>query len=92
LNKKLDNLSQSQTSTPQDKLSFYTRVINNTDITFSDNEMSLLQKGPRYNILAKRRNWIQNLALEAETAITQLPANEREAYRKIAADRIHTLQ
>jgi hypothetical protein len=54
--------------------------------------MSLLQKGPKYNIHAKRRNWIQSLALEAETSITQLPNNERDAYRKIVADRIHTLQ
>jgi hypothetical protein len=82
LNKKLDNLSQSQTSTPQEKLAFYPRVINNTNITFSDNEMFLLQKGPKYNVHAKRRNWIQNLALESETGITQLPNNERDAYRK----------
>ena len=52
----------------------------------------LLQKGSKYNIHAKRRNWIQNLGLEAETAITQLPTNEREAYRKIIADRLCTLQ
>jgi hypothetical protein len=54
--------------------------------------MALLQKGPKYNIHGKNRNWIQNLALEAETAITQLPTNEREAYRKVVADHIHTLQ
>ena len=29
--------------------------------------------------------------LEAETAIARLPTNEREAYREIVADRIHTL-
>jgi hypothetical protein len=89
LNKKLYNLSQSQN--PQKQLT-YPRVVNNTNITFSDNEMSLLQKGPKYNLHAKGRNWIQNLALEAETAITQLPTNERESYRRIVADRIHTLQ
>jgi hypothetical protein len=92
LNKKLLHLSQSQTRTPQEKLTFYPRVVNNTTIAFSDNEMSLLQKGPKYNIHAKRHNWIQNLALEAETAITKLPANEREPYRNIVADRIRTLQ
>jgi DNA-binding ferritin-like protein (Dps family) len=92
LNKKLHNLSQSQTHTPQEKLTFYPRVVNNTTITFSDNEMSLLQKGPKYNLHAKGHSWIQNLALEAETAITKLPANERESYRRIVADRVRTLQ
>ena len=59
--------------------------MNNTDISFSNTEMSLLQKGPKYNLHTKNRNWIQNLALKAETAITQLPTNEREAYRKISS-------
>jgi hypothetical protein len=38
------------------------------------------------------RNWIQNLVLEAETAIAQLPTNVREAYRKIVADLLHIQQ
>ena len=42
--------------------------------------------------MLKKKDWIQNLALEAETAITQLPTNEREVYRKLVADRINTLQ
>ena len=50
------------------------------------------KKGLKYNIHTKKKDWIQNLALEAETAITQLPANEREVYRKLVADRIDTLQ
>jgi hypothetical protein len=54
--------------------------------------MSLLQKGPKYNVHAKPRNWIQNLGLEAETAISQLPTKERETYRKIVAECIHTIQ
>jgi len=40
---------------------------------------------------SKKKNWIQNLALEAQTAITQLPTTEREVYRKWVADRINTL-
>ena len=46
LDKKLENLSQAQTQTPQKKHTFYPRVVNNTDISFSNMEMSLLQKGP----------------------------------------------
>jgi len=52
----------------------------------------LLQKGLKYNIHSKEKNWIENLALEAETAFTQLPANEREVYRKSVADRTDTLK
>jgi len=50
-----------------------------------------LQKGLKYNVHAKRKNWVPNLALEAETAISLLPTNEREVYMKLVADRIDTL-
>jgi hypothetical protein len=53
--------------------------------------MSLLQKGPQHNLHPKKKDWIQNLALETETAISKLPASERDVYRKPAADRIHTI-
>jgi len=88
----LETLSQTKKQTPHEKHPFHPTVVNHTDISFSNTEMSLLQKAPKYNIHAKERNWIQNLGLETETAITQLPTNEREAYRKIVADRIYTLQ
>ena len=54
--------------------------------------MALLQKGPKYNLHSKPKNRIQNLALEAETAISHLPPSEREVYRKLTAERINTLQ
>jgi len=71
---------------------FHPRVINNTNITFSENEAALLQKGPKYNLHSKKKNWLLNLALEAETAITQLPTTDREFYRNLVADCIDTLQ
>jgi len=54
--------------------------------------MNFLYKGLKYNTHAKKKDWIQTLAPEAETAITQLPTNERDVYRKLIADRIDTLQ
>ena len=78
--------------TPQEPHTFNPRVINNTNIPFTNSETALLQKGLKYNKHSKKKNWIQNLALEADTAITQLPVNEREVYRKLVADRIDTLQ
>jgi hypothetical protein len=70
----------------------YPRLINNINIQFSKGETALLQKGLKYNLHSKPKNWIQNFALEAETAITQLPSNERDVYRKLVADHIDKLQ
>ena len=49
-----------------------------TDIPFSETEMALLQKGPKYNLHNKPKDWIQSLTVEAETAISRLPHTERE--------------
>jgi hypothetical protein len=80
------------TATPKEKWQFYPRVINNTDINFLDQEMNMLRKGLKYNTDGKRKDWIQTLALEAETAINQFPTNERDSYRKIVAKSLNTLQ
>ena len=71
----------------QKRNTFYPRVVNNTDISFSHSELALLGKGLKYNIRSKEKNWIQNLALEVKTATTQLPP-----HHKMVADHIHTLQ
>jgi hypothetical protein len=92
LSSKLNKLTKAQTKTPKVQHMFHPRVINNSDIVFNDNETNLLQKGLKYNTHTKHKNCLQNLALEAETAITQLPTTERDAYRKIVAKRIKTLQ
>ena len=91
LDRKLQNLTRSQKTTPSTKHTFHPRVINNTDISFTDNEMKLLQKGLKYNIHAKNKDWLKNLALEAETAITKLPTSDRDVFRKMVANRIDKL-
>jgi len=48
----------------------------------------ILEKGPKFNIHTKKRNWIQNLALEAKTVISKLPPTERDVYRNLTAERI----
>jgi hypothetical protein len=52
----------------------------------------LLEKGLKYNLRSDKKYWLVNLALEAETAITQLPFADSEYYRKRMADRIEKLQ
>jgi len=39
-------------------------------MNFSEQEMTLLEKGHKYNLHSKSKDWIRNLALEAQTAIT----------------------
>ena len=46
--------------------------------TFSSDEITLLNKGLKYNINFKLKSWIETLALEAETAVSYLPQTEQE--------------
>ena len=86
---KLKKLEHKQLSTPKHVKTFYPRVINNTDIQFNAEEMRLLNKGLKYNLAYKNKNWIKRLGIETEMAITQLPTHEQEYIRFQAA---HNLQ
>jgi hypothetical protein len=88
---KINKLAEAQTVTPKQTHSFYPRVVNNTNIPFSKHEMTLLQNRLKYNLHIKRHNCLENLALEAETAVSKLPTSDRETYRKLVAERITTL-
>jgi hypothetical protein len=92
LDKKLNKLTQVQTKTPQQEHRFYPRVVNNTEISFSKCEIALLQKGLQVQPTQQTENWIQNLAPEAETTISKLPASDCDMYRKLIAKCINTLQ
>ena len=83
LDTKLNHLSQQQSRTPQPHHKFYARIINTTDINFSEQEMTLLEKGPKYILHSKPKDWIRNLALEAETTITKLPPHRPRSQQKI---------
>ena len=82
LDKKLQKLSREQTKTPDEHQSFYPRVVNNTNIPFTKSKTTLPEKGLKYNPHNKKKNWLVNLASEAETAISSLPITHREYYRK----------
>jgi hypothetical protein len=51
----------------------------------------LLNKGFKYNLHTKRKNWIKTLAFEAETAINKLPELDRDHYRWQVANKINSL-
>jgi hypothetical protein len=86
---KLNRLEHTQISTSKHMKTFYPRVTNNTDIQFTTDEMKLLNKGLKYNLAYKNKDWTKRFGIETETAITQLPAHEQEYIRIQAA---HNLQ
>jgi len=56
-------------------------VINQTDIEFTNEGYTLLDKGLKYNLVHKHKHWIRILALEAECAVTLLPPEEQDYMR-----------
>ena len=70
IDNKIKKLSKVQTQSNELQKLFYPPVDNRTDTEFSGNELTLLSKGLKYNLSFKPKNWIKNLALEAETALT----------------------
>ena len=78
MDEKIKKIVQSQSYKPSTSTQFYPRVVNETNIHFSDDELGLLKKGLKYNLSKKREHWISNLALEAETAVTLLPPGEQD--------------
>jgi hypothetical protein len=89
---KLDKLSkQQQPKHPINNTQFYPRVVNNTNIAFSSNELSLLNKVLKYNLHYKHKNWLHTLALEAETAITHLHIQQQDGIRHLIATQMQRL-
>ena len=91
IDNKLNKLSKIQNQKNGFQKLFYPRVDNRTDIEFSGNELTLLNKGLKYNLNFKPRNWIKNLALEAETALSYLPYTEKEGLRFQMARNLQSL-
>jgi hypothetical protein len=69
----------------------YARIINHTNTQFTYEETQLLSKGLKYNLHHKHKDWIETLALEAETAISKLNITEQNYYRHAVAKNIKRL-
>jgi hypothetical protein len=70
---------------------FFHRVKNLSNVEFSAEEYSVLSKGLQYNLGQKRKNWIENLALEAETAISHLHLSKQDHIRHLVANNLKHL-
>jgi pyruvate carboxylase len=91
IHKILEALTTQQSNSPTTNVEFLPRVVNNTNIVLSNDELSLLNKGLRYNLRYKRRNWLHTLAFEADAAITYLPTSEQEGMHYLVAQQIQLL-
>jgi len=82
LENKITRLKETQVEKIYNTYKFFPRVINQTDIKFTTGELTLLNKGLKYNLGYKHTNWIRDLGPEGECAITLLPPR-RARLRKI---------
>jgi hypothetical protein len=70
---------------------FAKRTVNLTDVAFTNDEMQLLDKGLKYNLHHKPKNWILTLAMQTEVGIRQLPKKDQAYFRQIAANNLKKL-
>jgi hypothetical protein len=91
LEDKPEKLTLKQSKEPKINTQFYPRVINETKTEFSNEEIAMLNKGPKYNLSHKTTHWLSNLAFEAENAITLLPTHEQDYLRYQVAQNLQIL-
>jgi len=60
---------------------FYPYVINKTDIIFCNDKLLLLNKGLKYCLNHKHKNWTRTRVLQAKRSINQLPEFVKEHMR-----------
>ena len=88
---KISRLVSTQKETTENNTTFHPRVANKSNIPLTEEELGLLNKGLKYNLDHKHRHWINNLALEAENAVTLLPVGDQEFTRHQVARNIRKL-
>jgi hypothetical protein len=89
INDKLNKLRKEQDSnTHKGKHTFHNRVENMSNVTFTGDEIQLLNKGLKYNLHHKKKDWMETLTIEAETSITQLKQEEQEYMRQCVSNKL----
>lgn len=92
LDNKLKKLSEKQITThASNEIKYFPRVINKTDIVFSNEEYTIFSKGLKYNLQFKKKEWIKNLALEAENALNFVHVKDQDFLRSLMVKNIETL-
>jgi hypothetical protein len=62
-----------------------------TNISFTNKELELLNKGLKCNLHSKPKTWIKTLALEADAAIRLLPQENQAYMKQLVANNIKKL-
>jgi hypothetical protein len=92
INKKLDKLKGNGVENKQQhNHTFYKRVCNLSNTIFTNNEMTLLNKGLKYNLHHKPKQWLQTLAIEADAAINLIAPHEQAYIRQTVANKLKML-
>jgi hypothetical protein len=73
-------------------IQFHTRLVNKTNIAFSQSERTLLEKGLKYNLHYKDKKWINRLALEADSAISLVNPLQQNFLKHLVAKHIQKLK
>jgi hypothetical protein len=64
---------------------------NLNDVVFTDAEMQLLNKGLKCNLHHRHKEWIQTLAIEADTSINQLPEIDQGYMGQLVANKMQKI-
>jgi hypothetical protein len=91
LRKLREHKDHTYTATNQNKHMFYVCTENLTDVAFTDSEIQLLNKDLKCNLHHKPKNWIQTLAIEADTTSNLLPDKDQSYMRQLLAINIQKL-
>jgi hypothetical protein len=67
---------------------FYKCTENLSNVTFTEAEMHLLNKGLKCNLHYKHKDWIKTLALESDSAISKLHETDQTYMRQLVANKI----
>jgi hypothetical protein len=90
INEKISRLINRNTTNPQQQQqqqhqTFDQRVSNLSSLNFTNNKMTLLNKGLKYNLRYKPKQWLQTLAIEADTAISLIAPQDQPYMRQAVA-------
>jgi hypothetical protein len=92
INKKLEKLKGNNIGNKQQhNHTFYQRVYNLSNTTFTNDEIALLSKGLKYNLHYKPKQWLKTLAIEADTAINLIAPHEQAYIRQTIANKLKIL-
>jgi hypothetical protein len=94
LGRKLETMKKANRNSQESgtNTTFYPRVVNNSTVKFATHEITLLEKGLKYNLHWKPKNWIERTALEAETAISYIDVTKQDYIRHTVTEHLATIQ